>query len=144
MKKNFSYIRSTRYTLHAPPLYLGGHSSSTQRPRAPGGREPVAVPPLQRLSPGPSRSSDIPPPTPRKTPGISERPPPRRTAPARRQGGRARRRLPLEGSQSILPRCAGGQEWLQESDSGSDVIYPRRVNSQGGVCVTYKGKGNKV
>lgn len=34
---------------------------------------------------------------------------------------------------------------MQESDSGSDIIYPRRVNLQGGcVCVTYKGKGNKV
>lgn len=33
---------------------------------------------------------------------------------------------------------------MQESDSGSDVIYPRKVNLQGCVCVTYKGKGNKV
>ena len=107
-----------------------------------GGRSASALAPLPRAR----QELGHFPPTPRKTPGISERPPPRRTSPARRQGGPARRRLPPEESQSILPRCprnepssnsawgAGGQERLQESDSGRDIIYPRRVNLQGGVC----------
>lgn len=141
----------TPNTLHAPPLYLEGHRSGPQRPRAPGGREPVAVLPFSQ---GPAEARTFPPPPPQFRPRsprpnagdawISGTPTSEARSPSPAPRRPERRRLPPEGSQSILPRCLrddrhrialgglGGRVVAERLEG--DVIYPRRLVYRGCVC----------